>query len=268
MDVSRTITTGSLGSVESTLLAKVGHLATFSISDARHALEPHQRVFASQVLERLRQKGWVARVARGRFAVIPLSSGATGSAQLHEFVVAMELVKPAAIAYFSALSHHGLTEQLPRTVVVATNHPVRRRQRESLGFTFRIVSLRPYKYFGIQKAWVGDHAFSVTNLEKTIIDALDLPDHAGGLGLVATALRSHWDRLDETRLRDYASRIGNSAAAKRLGFLMETLGLGDAEELRKAVTFGTGFPRLDPALPVRGIHNRRWGLLLNMQVVP
>lgn len=268
MTVSRNITIGPIGSVESNLLAKVGHLATFSISDARQTLEPRQRVFAAQILERLREKGWVARVARGRFAVIPLSSGPTGSAQLHEFVVAMDLARPAAIAYFSALNHHGLTEQLPRTVFVATDHPVRRRQRESLGFAFRIVSLRPHKYFGIQKAWVGDYAFSVTNIEKTIIDALDLPNHAGGLGLVATALRSHWDRLEEARLRDYATRIGNSAAAKRLGFLMETLGLGDAEALRVAVTFGTGFPRLDPALPPRGIHNRRWGLLLNVDVAP
>ena len=268
MTVLRHITTGPLGRVESNLLAKVGHLATFSISDARQALEPRQRVFAAQILERLREKGWVARVARGRFAVIPLSSGTTGSAQLHEFVVAMELARPAAIAYFSALNHHGLTEQLPRTVFVATDHPVRRRQRESLGFTFRIVSLRPHKYFGIQTAWVGDHAFSVTDIEKTVIDALDLPNHAGGVGLVAAALRSHWERLEEARLRGYATRIGNSAVAKRLGFLMETLGLGNAEALRKAVTFGTGFPRLDPALPPRGIHNRRWGLLLNMEVAP
>jgi predicted transcriptional regulator of viral defense system len=47
---------------------------------------------------------------------------------------------------------------------------------------------------------------------------------------------------------------------------METLGLGDAEALRTAVSFGAGFPRLDPALPSRGIYNRRWGLLLNVRV--
>jgi predicted transcriptional regulator of viral defense system len=47
---------------------------------------------------------------------------------------------------------------------------------------------------------------------------------------------------------------------------METLGLGNAEAVRMAVTFGTGYPRLDPALPARGTHNRRWGLLLNVQV--
>jgi predicted transcriptional regulator of viral defense system len=35
--------------------------------------------------------------------------------QLHEFVVAMEIVSPAVIAYWSALNHHGMSEQLPRT---------------------------------------------------------------------------------------------------------------------------------------------------------
>lgn len=268
MKRTRNITKRPLGSVESRLLSRVSQLATFTVGDARLALEPRQRPFAAQILKRLQDKGWLARVARGRFAVIPLSSGATGSAQLHEFAVAMELVHPAAIAYLSALSHHGLTEQLPRTVFVATNHPVRQRHRESLGNTFRIVSLRPHKYFGLEKAWVDDHAFSVTNLEKTIIDALDLPNHAGGLGLVATALGSHWDRLDEQRLREYADRIGNSAAAKRLGFLMESLGLGDAEALKTAVTLGAGYPRLDPSQPARGAHNRRWGLRLNVQVAP
>lgn len=268
MKSTRAITRSPLGGVESRLLSQVGQLASFTLADARLALEPRQRPFAAQFLKRLQDKGWLARVARGRFAVIPLSSGTTGSAQLHEFAVAMELVRPAAIAYLSALSHHGLTEQLPRTVFVATNHPVRQRHRESLGMSFRIVSLRPRKYFGVEKAWVDDHAFSVTNLEKTIIDALDLPDLAGGLGLVASALGSHWDRLDEHRLRDYAERIANSAAAKRLGFLMESLGLGDVEALRKAVRFGTGYPRLDPSQPARGKHNRRWGLLLNVRVAP
>ena len=266
MESTRTIMRRPLGGVESRLLSQVSQLATFTVGDARLALEPRQRPFAAQFLKRLHDKGWLARVARGRFAVIPLSSGTTGSAQLHEFAVAMELVQPAAIAYLSALSHHGLTEQLPRTVFVATNHPVRQRHRESQGIAFRIVSLRPHKYFGVEKAWVDDHAFSVTNLEKTIIDALDLPHLAGGLGLVAAALGSHWDRLDEQRLRDYADRIGNSAAAKRLGFLMESFGLGNAEALRKAVTLGTGYPRLDPSQPARGTHNTRWGLLLNMQV--
>ena len=56
--------------------------------------------------------------------------------------------------------------------------------------------------------------------------------------------------------------------AKRLGFLMEALGVGDAEALREAVTLGAGYSRLDPTLPAKGIHNRRWGLLVNATVSP
>jgi predicted transcriptional regulator of viral defense system len=116
------------------------------------------------------------------------------------------------------------------------------------------------------KAWIDQRPFFVTDRERTIVDALDLPRHVGGIGPVAAALRASWDQLDEARLRDYVARIGNSAVAKRLGFLMEALGVGDAAALRRAVTLGAGYSCLDPTLPAKGAHNRRWGLLVNARV--
>jgi hypothetical protein len=89
----------------------------------------------------------------------------------------MHLVRPAAIAYFSGLNHHGVTEQLPRVVFVATDHAVRRRLIQSVGFTFRLVSMRTEKFFGVERAWVGGQSFLVTDREKTLIDALDLPQY-------------------------------------------------------------------------------------------
>lgn len=83
--------------------------------------------------------------------------------------------------------------------------------------------------------------FMVTDREKTIIDGLDLPQYAGGIGEIAKALSTAWTQLDESKLRKYAVKIGNSAVAKRLGFLMETLKLGDIEKLRKAVMLAPGF---------------------------
>ncbi len=64
----------------------------------------------------------------------------------------------------------------------------------------------------------------------------------------------------------YAVKIGNSAVAKRLGFLMETLGLGNIEALRKVVILAPGFSPLDPTLPHHGKYNRRWGLLVNSEI--
>jgi len=244
----------------------MGTRLTFSIEETRQVLGHKAEDPTRQFLERLQRKGWIQRIKRGKFTVIPLSSGEERIPQLHEFIVAMELVSPSAIAYWSALNHHGMTEQLPRTVFVATNHPVRHPPKEALGYTFKIVSLRPQKYFGIVQDWIGENPFWITDKEKTIIDGLDLPKYVGGVGEVAKALTRAWADLDEGKLIEYASKIGNSAAAKRLGFLMENFRLGKHELLRKTTSLANGFSPLDPTLPRRGKYNRRWGLLINVKI--
>ncbi len=266
MNDDRNITRSQLGKIEAAFLAKAGAHPTFSLALARQILRHTKDDPTPQFLERLQSKGWVRRIRRGRFAVIPLSSGEDRSPQLHEFVVAMELVSPAVIAYWSALNHHGMTEQLPRTVFVATDHLVRRQPGDVLGVTYKIVSLKPDKVFGVMKEWIGEIPFSVTDREKTIIDGLDLPQYVGGLSEITKALTVSWKMLDEKKLRKYAAQIGNSAVAKRLGFMMETLGLGDVEALRIATTRAPGFSALDPTLPKHGKYNRRWGLLVNVEI--
>ncbi len=260
------ITKESLGRIEARFLARVGAKPTFSIDDARQLFGSEGKDNIPQFLYRLERKGWIRRIRRGRFAVVPLSSGEARTPQLHEFLVAMELVSPAAIAYWSALNHHGMTEQIPRTVFVATDRPVRNTTRKALGFDFRIVSVRPKKFFGSAKDWINEQPFSITDKEKTIIDGLDLPQHVGGVGEIAKAILQAWNELDEAKLREYAAKIGNTAVAKRLGFLMESLGLGNPETLREVVSLAPGFSPLDPTLPKKGKHARRWGLLINVEV--
>ncbi|SRR5581483_62252 len=260
------ITREPLGKIETQFLTKVATRPAFSIEEARELLRHGKDGPTRQFLERLQRKGWIRRIKSGKFALIPLSSGETRTPQLHEFLVAMELVSPAAIAYWSALNHHGMTEQIPRTVFVQTDHPVRRPPKEALGITFKIVSVRPKKFFGTITDWINEQPFSITDKEKTIIDGLDLPKYVGGIGEIAKALAQSWQELNEEKLREYAVKIGNTAVGKRLGFLMEALGLGNPEILRKTLSFGAGFSPLDPTLPKRGKHSRRWGLLINAEV--
>lgn len=255
-----------LGKLEAQFLTRVAVRPTFSIEEARQLLQHGKGDPTRQFLERLQRKGWIRRIRSGKFAPIPLSSGEARTPQLHEFLIAMELVSPATVAYWSALNHHGMTEQIPRTVFVQTDHPVRRRPKEALGVAFKIVSVRPKKFFGIAKDWIDEQPFSITDKEKTIIDGLDLPKYVGGVGEIAKALKQAWEELDEAKLREYAAKVGNSAVAKRLGYLMEALGLGDPEALRKAISLAPGFSPLDPTLPKRGKHNRRWGLIVNVEV--
>jgi predicted transcriptional regulator of viral defense system len=81
-------------------------------------------------------------------------------------------------------------------------------------------------------------------------------------------LKGSWKILDEKKLRIYAAKIGNSAVAKRLGFMMDTLGMGDVEALRTKAPLAPGFSPLDPTMPKRGKYNRRWGLLVNAEIEP
>lgn len=252
--------------MEAAFLAKAGTHPTFTLAFARQVLRHTKDDPTPQFLERLQSKGWIRRIRRGRFAVVPLSSGEGRSPQLHEFVVAMELVSPAVIAYWSALNYYGMTEQLPRTVFVATDHPVRRQPGDVLGVNYRIVSLKPDKVFGVIKDWVNEIPFSITDREKTIIDGLDLPQYVGGANEIAKALKTSWKVLDEKKLTCYTAKIGNSAVAKRLGFMMEMLELGDIEEFRTAIPLAPGFSPLDPTMPKRGKYNRRWGLLVNTEI--
>lgn len=260
------ITRCPLGKIEASFLAKAGVHHTFSLALARQLLGHTKDAPTPQFLERLQSKGWIRRIRRGRFSVIPLSSGEDRSPQLHEFVVAMELVSPAVIAYWSALNHHGMTEQIPRTVFVATDHPVRRQPGDVLGVTYKIVSLKPDKVFGVIKEWINETPFSVTDPEKTIIDGLDLPQYVGGVGEITKALTSSWKMLNEKKLKKYAVKIGSSAVVKRLGFIMETLGLGDVESFRTEAHRAPGFSALDPTMPKQGKYNRRWGLMINAEI--
>jgi len=265
---NQNITKDSLGRLESDFLTRIGPLGIFTLKDASRLIAPDREKYVRQFLARLKKKGWIGRVKPGLFAVIPLSSGASRTPQIHEFLIAMRLVEPAAISYFSAMNYHGLTEQLPRQVFIATNHKVTRPTKESLGFSYRIITHLPERFFGVRKEWINESPFMITDLEKTLIDGLAMPEYVGGVGIVAQALSASWSRIDEKRLHEYAVRIGISAVVKRLGFLLETLAIGNLEGLRRSTELSTGYPRLDPALPAQGTHNRRWGLLVNAKVRP
>src|SRR3989304_9794274 len=98
MNGTQNITRSPLGKMEARFLAKVGAHPTFSVAVARQILGHKKHDPTPQFLERLQSKGWIRRIRRGRFAVVPLSSGEDRSPPRHEFVVAMALAAPVAIA--------------------------------------------------------------------------------------------------------------------------------------------------------------------------
>ena len=105
----------------------------------------------------------------------------------------------------------------------------------------------------------------MANRSMALIDCLDHPELCGGTVEVAKGLWHGRDEADWEQLADYAGRMGNGAIVKRLGYLLEALGVGppDFREALRA-NLSAGYVALDPLSPPEGRHNARWRLLVNV----
>ena len=82
-------------------------------------------------LERLIDKGWLERIEKGKYLIVPLEAGPDRTWTEDAFVIARHLVRPSMVAYWSALNYWNLTEQVPRVTYVQTT--ARKEITQSLG---------------------------------------------------------------------------------------------------------------------------------------
>ena len=105
----------------------------------------------------------------------------------------------------------------------------------------------------------------VSDLEKTLLDCAARPQLCGGIAELAKGLWLRRQALDEERLVSHARRLQHRAAAMRLGFLLETYGLGQPETIADLQSLvATSYARLDPTLPDEGRYRARWRLRINL----
>jgi predicted transcriptional regulator of viral defense system len=212
-------------------------------------------------------KGWLERIERGKYLIVPLEAGPDRVWTEDALVLAGHLVNPSMVAYWSALSHWNLTDQVPRITYVQT--PARKENRTPvvLGMRFRIVRVKEEKFFGGLTVRIAESPVQVTDPERTLIDCLDRPELSGGVAEVARALRE--GEFDWKRATGYLRRFGSGAVVKRLGFLVESMEIAhppEPEVLREWQSLRTtGISRLDPSSP-RDTHRiaTRWRIGVNL----
>ncbi len=221
------------------------------------------------LLDGLIRKKWILKIRKGVYAIVPFEAGELGAASytLHSFVVASFLVEPYYIGYWSALNHHGVTDQTPPAVYIATTKP--KNSRELLDSEFRFVTIPERKLFGVDEVEIEKRKVRISSPEKTIVDCLDHPEHCGGVEEVAKALYFTKGELDFGKLVGFAEEIGNSAVLKRLGYIAEALKFNEFSGLLSAAALRSGYSWLDPT--VRRAHGRireRWKLIVNIPIDP
>jgi predicted transcriptional regulator of viral defense system len=238
----------------------------FSLADAIEATKGSPAT-TRRMLSYLVEKKWLIRLAPSKYLIVPLAAGEEGEHTENWYLIAGKLIEPAPyyISHLSALDIHETTIQPSFTVYISS--PVRRKTKHALGADFHFIYVQPEDIWGIEEAWVtSNQKVRVSDFERTIIDCLDRPDLAGGISQVAYSLWIKRASTNYEHLVQYAERLGRKSVAKRLGFLLDTLGLGTPKLLSKLHGMATNsYPLLDPTLPASGRYLNAWKLRLNLE---
>jgi predicted transcriptional regulator of viral defense system len=224
---------------------------------------------ARRLLAWLQRQGWLTRVDHGFYAVVPLGATSPTEWRIDPWVVAATLFAPCYIGGWSACEHWGLTEQVSRETVVMTARPVRRARIDVQGLPYRLRGVARDQLFGLRPVWRGRVRIEVSDPARTVVDVLDDPTLGGGIRHVSAVVREffHGEHRDDQRLIDYATRRGNRALFKRLGFLIETLGI-DANTVIESCQrlMSPGLSPLDPSAKGKATIRKRWNLRVNVKL--
>jgi len=254
-----------LSARESRLLARLAGAGNqiISLDDIETTLEVPPNT-AREVASRLTEKRWLDRLFPGTYLIIPLTAGEEAVYTTHEYLIATHVAEPMYLGYYSALSHHGLTEQVPRTVYVVT--PTRAQSREIHSVPYRVTTVTERKFFGFEPTSIEGTTVQISDLEKTLVDCADHPEFCGGLRELATAMRTAneqgcaWDTVG-----DYLERLDNGAATKRIVYLADQLGIDLPTRKELVASFTSGYSLLDPTRPDIGSTDSTYRLRINVE---
>jgi len=162
------------------------------------------------------------------------------------------------IAFYSAMNYWGMLTQpfTPKRQIIP---------QEMIGKMI-FVTVKEKSIWGIKEEWINSkEKIRISNIEKTIIDCLTFPKHCGGITEIAKGIWIVKDKLDYKILLNYVNRQNKNAVAKRLGYLLELLNIGDSNvilELRKYVK--DRYDLFDPTLSIKRINRNSWRLIDNV----
>jgi predicted transcriptional regulator of viral defense system len=244
------------------------HAAPLGIDDATETLGlPRSKV--RSLLSYWASRGWLSRIRRGVYITVPLNAANPTEWREEPWIVANTIFKPCYIGGWSAAEHWGLTEQIFADVVVFTSSLVRDRTPLIKGTKYVLITIPEKKLFSLSFVWRNNIKVSVSSPSRTIADILDSPRIGGGIKHVAEIVIEYFDseHSSDSELRECLTRLDNRAAIKRLGFILETMGVKAPAMIAFCENnISAGYSKLDPSAPTGGRLVRRWNLQLNVNL--
>jgi predicted transcriptional regulator of viral defense system len=259
---------GGLGEAERQALTTLAALERPTVTAADlspTSAKGHQ--VANLMLSRLARKGWLIRLRRGVYGVVPLASQTATPVTDDPFAVAMRLFAPCYLSGWTAAEHWGLTEQVHNAVTVYSAKPQRQSMQVIGGVTYRVRRISINAIFGTTRIWSRTVPIEIATVHRTLIDVLDSPEMGGGGRQAMDIARAYFSApaADPDELLRLAQRLGRGVVFKRLGFAAEHFGrVNDAWLRRCREGLSAGVSLLDPAGPRHGPTAARWRLRINV----
>ena len=237
----------------------------FTMSQAYELCPDTNPVALRSQIKRMCDAGLLLRLKKDTYWVIPYEMDSP------TFMPSWHLLaEPLAsgthyVGFYSALQLHGLITQPSIKEQIVVDRKMSSYATKVRDIEFQFIALGEQRFFGFKKIWIDDYdKVFCSDLEKTFIDCLYMPHYAGGVIEIAKALYMAKDRINFSRLVDYAERFGVGAVCKRLSFLLELMAIDNPIiERLQALKTATIVP-LDTEVPAIGKITARWSIMQNV----
>lgn len=243
------------------IIREVGDV--FTVAAAASCLEEPSDKMAKS-LSRWAKQGWLTRIKRGLYAVVPIDASTTERVLEDAWVLIPELYGSCYVGGWSAAEYWDLTEQIFHNICIVAERPPTQKTEEVQGGRFVVTKMKPKLVFATKTIWKQNKKIQISDPHKTIVDMLYNPSLGGGIAHVVDCFKEYKSSEHQNffTLGNYAGRMENGAVFKRLGFLAERY-LGEEHELVALCkdNLSQGNAYLDPSLK-RGPLVTRWRLFI------
>lgn len=244
----------------------------FTLDEAAEYLKltgPDLQKFLSPLIK----KGILNRLISGLYTIVPFELGHATQFMGNPYVVAREILclkqKSTQPQYFishaSAFELHQMVTQPHMDIYAITTKQIKEKINIQ-GMSFHFVTVKKKDLFGFKKHWVSKtESILVSDLERTIIDGLKIPEYCGGISEVAKGLWIKRKEISTKKLIEYAEKIDSGVVYRRLGYLLDLYKLATEQELislQKKLTIS--YQILDPTQIDEGKYLAKWRIRLNI----
>ena len=239
----------------------------FSFPDVVNEYPESDKIYLSKILSAMLEKGMLIKISRSVYHIVPSSEDSeTYIPDWH--LVAKYFMKGRKyyIGYYSAMQIHGLITQPSLKEIVVTDRQVIPSTRKIRDVKFQFVTHKASRFFGFKKTWINQHEkVVVSNLEKTIVDAVTKPHLCGGMIEIGKAIHETKSKINLETLISYLHQNESQVAIKRYLFICDLVNIEwTIHHERLLQKIGSSFSLFDTTGPDQGKKNSKFRLKINI----